>query len=164
MGWVVSTPVIGVQPIATTSTTQNHPLGFEVEAYHETYRGGTFVYAKGVASTAVGSAVLISPDDYSTTLLNADDIGPVGFAMSANVANQYGWYQRRGKAVGKVLASFADNGRVYATSTDGSVDDAVVDGDLVHNCLGASAIDTPSTGLAELEIDRPYCDDIAGND
>lgn len=79
--------------------------------------------------------------------------------MSANVANQYGWYQRRGKAVAKVAASFADNGNVYATATAGTADDAIVAGDRVKGAVGASAIDTPSTGLAEMEIDNPFMDD-----
>ena len=37
---------------------------------------------------------------------------------------------------------------------------AVVDGDMVHLAKGASAVDTPSAGLAEFEISRPYTDDI----
>jgi hypothetical protein len=77
--------------------------------------------------------VTYSQDDYSTALLAANAIGPVAFAMSANVASQYGWYQVYGKAVGKVLASFADNANCYATATAGSIDDAVVAGDLVKN-------------------------------
>jgi len=81
--------------------------------------------------------------------------------MSVNVANSYGWYQISGKAVGKCLASYADNGLVYATATAGSIDDAVVAGDRVKKAIGASAIGTPSTGLAEFEIDRPFMDDAA---
>lgn len=154
--------VIGTQPIDETSTVQNHPLGTVVEALDvasTAYGAGRFIYLLGVASTAVGSVVLYNADDFSTTLLAANDIGPVAVAMSANVANQYGWYQRTGKAVGKVLASFADNGNGYATATAGSVDDAVVAGDRVKNMRGASAIDTPSTGLAELEVHYPFMDD-----
>jgi hypothetical protein len=155
----VVSQLIGVQPISETSTTQNHPLGTVVQAVDATYGAGEFIYLEGVASTAVGSAVLYSEDDFSTSLLAANDIGQVAFAMSANVADQYGWYQIKGKAVGKVAASFADNGNVYSTATAGTVDDAVVAGDRVKRCKGASAIDTPSTGLAELEIDRPFVDD-----
>ncbi len=81
--------------------------------------------------------------------------------MSANVASQYGWYQVRGKAIGKALASYADNALVYATATAGSVDDTAVSGDRVKKALGASAVDTPSTGLAEFEIDRPFMDDAS---
>lgn len=150
---------LGWQAIATTSTTQKHPLGTIIRAYDETYGSGEFIYLKGVASTAVGSWVLYNSDDGSTSLLAANDIGPVAIAMSANVASQYGWYQISGKAVGKVLAGFVDNANVYATATAGSVDDAVVAGDRVKNAKGASAIDTPSTGLAEMEISRPWMDD-----
>lgn len=164
MGWVITNPIIGSQPIEDTSATKStaHSLGDEVQASHPDYGTATFVYAKGVASTVVGSWAVLSADDWTTALLNADDIGPVGIAMSANVAGQYGWYARKGKVQGQAAASFADNGRVYATATDGVVDDAVVDGDLVHNARGASTI--VGAGLADFEIDRPYCDDIASND
>lgn len=135
------------------------PLGTIVRATDSTYGAGEFIYLKGLAATAVGTWVTFNADDYSTTLLAANAIGPVGVAMSANVASQYGWYQISGKAIGKALASYADNGLVYATATAGSIDDAVVAGDRVKNALGASAVDTPSTGLAEFEIQRPWMDD-----
>jgi hypothetical protein len=35
----------------------------------------------------------------------------------------------------------------------------VVAGDRVKNAKGASAVGTPSAGLAEFEIDRPFVDD-----
>jgi hypothetical protein len=151
--------IIGLQPIANTETTQLHPLGLVVDAIDPTYGPGKFIYLKGVASTAVGSFVLYNQDDYTTSLLAANDIGQVAIAMSANVASQYGWYQISGKAVGKVLAGFVDNANVYGTATAGSVDDAVVAGDRVKCCKGASAIGTPSAGLAEFEINFPFVDD-----
>jgi hypothetical protein len=150
------------QAIADTSTTQKHALGKIVRAKDiasTAYGEGEFIYLKGVASTAVGSWVTYNMDDGSTTLLAANAIGAVGVAMSANVANQYGWYQINGKAVGLCLASYADNGLVYATATAGSVDDAVVAGDRVKNAIGASAIGTPSGSFAEFEINRPWMDD-----
>lgn len=161
MAYIISTipQAVGSQAIDTTSTTQQHPLGTRVRAVDPTYGEGEFIYLKGVASTAVGSWVKYSQDDNSTSLLAANDIGPVAVAMSANVASQYGWYQIFGKAVGKVLTGFVDNANVYATATAGSVDDAVVAGDRVKNCVGASAIGTPSTGLAEFEIQYPVMDD-----
>ena len=61
-----------------------------------------------------------------------------------------------GKGVGKALASFADDANVYGTATAGSVDDAIVAGDRVQRCKGASAVDTPSTGLAEFEMFYPF--------
>ena len=147
------------QPIADTSTTQKHRLGFRVKCHDATYGEGEFIYLQGVASTAVGSWVTFNLDDGTTALLAANAIGPVAIAMSANVASQYGWYQIYGKAVGKALTGFVDNANAYATATAGSVDDAVDAGDLVKNAKGASAVDTPSSGLAEFEIQYPFMDD-----
>lgn len=149
------------QEIADTSTTQLCPLGLIINAQDDTYGVGEFIYLKGVASTAVGSWVTFNSDDYSTALLAANAIAPVAVAMSANVAGQYGWYQISGKAVGKALTGYVDNALVYATATAGSVDDAVVVGDRVKNALGASAVGTPSSGLAEFEIQRPWMDDAS---
>lgn len=150
---------IGLQAIAATSTTRNHPIGKIIRAKDPTYGEGEFIYLAGVASTAVGSWVTYNLDDGSTALLAADAIGPVAVAMSANVASQFGWYQISGKAVGKALTGFVDNANVYGTATAGSIDDAVVSGDRVKNAKGASAVGTPSTGLAEFEISRPFVDD-----
>ena len=144
------------QAIADTSTSVEVPKGTIVRALDPTYLAGEFIYLTGVASTVVGSIVVYSPDDFTTALSTANAIGPVAVAMSINVASQYGWYQIGGKAVGKVLSGFADNGDCYLTATAGSIDDADVAGDFVSNMLGASAIGTPSSGLAELEIWRPF--------
>lgn len=160
MAYVLLTAApIGAQPIATTDTVQNHPLGTIVTAYDPTYGAGEFIYLKGLAATAVGSWVTYNMDDGTTTLLAANAIGPVAVAMSANVASQYGWYQVQGKAVGLCLTGFLDNANVYATATAGSVDDAVVAGDRVKGAVGASAIGTPAAGQAEFEIARPFMDD-----
>ena len=159
MAYFIINGLIGAQKIEDTSTTALHPLGTRVRAVDPTYGEGEFIYLSGVASTAVGSWVTFNQDDNSTTLLAANAIGPVAVAMSANVANQYGWYQIYGKAIGLCLTGFLDNANVYATATAGSVDDAVVAGDRVKNCKGASAIGTPAAGQAEFEIEFPVMDD-----
>jgi hypothetical protein len=159
MTFFVTDPRLGMQAIAETSTTQNHPLGTRVQAVDSTYGAGEFIYLSGAASTGIGEWVTFNQDDNSTTLLAANAIGPVAVSMSANVANQFGWYQIYGKAVGKALTGFADNANVYATATAGSVDDAVVAGDRVKSAKGASAVGTPSAGLAEFEIQYPLMDD-----
>lgn len=161
--WVFVDQQLGMQAIDETSTTQNHPLGKRMKAKHNTYGEGEFLYAKGVASTVLGSWVVFSPDDWSTTLAVANAVGLLGVAMSANVASQYGWYQVFGKCpLGLCLASFADNGDVYLTSTAGSVDDADVAGDYVRGALGASARDT-LTGGAEFELWYPQVADGKDN-
>jgi hypothetical protein len=164
--WAPIENLIGLQNIADTETTQRHPLGMVIRAQDTDFgaaandRGmGEFIYLKGVASTVVGSWVLYNPDDYSTSLLAANDIGSVAIAMSANVAGGFGWYQIKGKAVGLCLTGFVDNANVYGTATAGSIDDAIVAGDRVKNAKGASAIGTPAAGQAEFEIDRPFVDD-----
>lgn len=150
------------QAIADTSTTQLLPLGtrvLAVDTASTAYGEGEFIYLKGVASTVVGSVVTFAQDDHSTALLVANAIGPVATAMSICVASEFGWYQIYGKAVCKGLASLADNANVYGTATAGSVDDTPVAGDRVQNAKTASALDTPSTGLAELEIYYPFVND-----
>lgn len=163
MAYTITNHLVGVQAIADTSTTQRHPLGMIVQAYDPTYGSGEFIYLLGVASTVVGDAVNYSLDDGATIRLVANSIGPVGVAMSANVASQYGWYQISGKAVVKA-GTVADNANVYISGTAGTLDDAVVDGDMVHLAKFASADGTPSAGFAEIEISRPYTDDITTND
>lgn len=134
-------------------------LGDIVKAVDPTYGVGEFIYLKGLDSTAVGTWVTYNQDNNSTTLLAANAIGPVAVAMSASVTGKYGWYQISGKAIGKALTGYADDALVYATATAGSVDDTVVAGDRVKNAKGASAVGTPSAGLAEFEIQRPWMDD-----
>jgi hypothetical protein len=159
MAWKITSNDLGFPRITDTDTTAKVALGRIVQAADPTYGSGEFIYLLGVASTAAGSWVTYNGDDFSTALLAADAIGPVAVAMSANVASQYGWYQIAGKAVGKALTGYLDNALVYATATAGSVDDAVVAGDRVKNAKGASAVGTPSAGLAEFEIQRPWVDD-----
>lgn len=146
------------QPITDSSGMARHALGTIVRAKDPVYGAGEFIYLKGVASTVTGSVVVYNPDDFSTSLLVANDIGGVAVAMATSVASQFGWYQIQGKAVVKAGA-VADNGNVYATATPGQVDDAVVAGDRVKNAKFASADGTPSAGFAECEIWRPFMDD-----
>ena len=159
MVWHVRDEYIGAPVITDTDTVAKVPLGTRLHAYDPTYGDGEFIYLKGVASTVAGSWVTFLQDDNSTVLLAANAIGPVAIAMSANVTNQYGWYQIYGKAVGLALTGYLDNALVYATATAGSVDDAVVAGDRVKLAIGASAVGTPSAGFAEFEIQYPFMDD-----
>ncbi len=168
MVFVPTTPNLGMQPIAETRAAQSSAgpggrrpgpdLGKIISAVDPTYGNGEFIYLLGVASTVVGSAVIYNPDDYSTTLAVADAIGPVAIAMSANVASQYGWYQIQGKGVAKA-GTVVDNANVYLTATPGQLDDAVVAGDRLKGAKWASADGTPSAGLAEIELWRPFVED-----
>jgi hypothetical protein len=150
----VSPQLAGIQAIANTDTVQNHALGFQVLATDPTYGTGEFVYLKGVASTAVGSVVIYDQYAGTTTLTVAGSRGPVAVAMSANVANQYGWYQVTGAAVTK-CGTVAANTPQYVTATAGSTDDAVVAGDKIDSFVSKTANGTPSAGLLIAQIARP---------
>lgn len=167
MVWSIVSPQIAkYQAITDTSTTKQHDLGLEVQAFDESGVQGTctFVYCLGVASTIATDWVVIG-EDFATARLTADLKGPVGVAMSANVASQYGWYQRVGKAIGGSGGAIVDGAAVYATGAGavGTVDDAVVDGDMVHNAFARSTIGGAAI-TGQFQIDRPYVDDIASND
>ena len=101
MAYIISTPLVGAQPIAVTSTTALHPIGTIVRAVDPTYGEGEFIYLTGVASTAVGSIVTYNTSSGTTALapVGTNKPQPVAVAMSANVASQYGWYQIAGIAV-----------------------------------------------------------------
>ena len=137
------------------------PLGTIVRAQDASLGSGHFVYLKGVASCVEGSFITYKAKDRTAVLLAANAIGAAGIAMAAvDAATKFGWFQIEGKAVGKVAAGFADNGLVYATATAGTADDAAVAGDRVKNALGASAIDTPVTGQAYIDLyPFPFIDD-----
>lgn len=156
-------PAIGEVVTTASYIGAKVPYGTIITAVDPTYGSGEFIYLKGVANTARGTWVTYNGDDFSTTRLAANAIGPVAVAMAATVASTEGWYQISGKAVGLALSGYLDNALVYATATAGSVDDTVVAGDRVKNALGASAVDTPSTGLAEFEIQRPWMDDATAS-
>lgn len=138
---------------ATLDTTAQHAVGIRAQDAS----GNEYVYALGVASTAANSWVTFD-EALATTLAVADGQGRVGIAMAAIVASTYGWYQIYGSGTGKVLTGFADNGKVYLTSTAGSVDDTDVSGDVVIGAIGRSAI---SSGVATMELNYPIVMDLA---
>lgn len=164
MAYSINNPSLGYPAIGDVIEDANGyvegpALGTIVTADDPTLGAGEFIYLAGLASTAEGSVVVYNASDYSTKLAVADDIGPIAIAVAATVANTKGWYQIGGKGVAKVAASFADNANCYLTATDGTIDDAVVAGDYIFGMKGASAIDTPSTGLAYVEMQRPFVKD-----
>lgn len=160
MAWKITDPEIGIQPITETSTTQKHSLGKKITAYDSTYGEGEFIYCVGVANTAVGCAVTINPYGHTTALTDTDVadtlIGPIGIAMSANVASQYGWYQIRGTGIALGAASLADNQKVFPTATAGTLDDSGTGGQQLIGAKTGSALDTPASGQFLIELSYPW--------
>lgn len=162
--WKIAENRVGQTLIQGVDSVQAVPLGTRVRAFDASYGAGEFIYLKGVTDCAVGSVVLIAPDDWSTSLAAANDVGKLAVAVAAVDADtKFGWFQVYGKGAAKVLASFADNGDCYLTATAGSVDDADVAGDYIRGMKGASAIGTPSAGLAEVELGYPEVADGKDN-
>lgn len=157
MSYTISNPQLGLQPIAVTSTAQNHPLGTIVRAVDPTYGEGEFIYLQGVASTAVGDVVSYNSTQGATVRWagTANEGRPLAVAMSANVANQYGWYQISGNAVANISGTVAAGDKVYwqATATTSSTG---VNGKQVLGAIAAGANGTPATGQAVINIDRPH--------
>jgi len=152
--WYFLEQYSGEQQIEDTSTTQNHTLGHTVQAKHATYGVATFIYLKGVASTAAYNVVVFDLKAGTTTRAVAGSRGPAAVAMSANVANQYGWYMIEGSAI-ITCGTVAADKPLYATATAGTVDDAVVSGDMILGMVSKTANGTPAAGQLVAQIARP---------
>lgn len=152
-----ATPQLGLQAIATTSTTQQHPLGTMVRAVDPVYGEGQFIYLAGLASTAAGDVVIYDPKLATTTRAVAATRGPVAVAMSANVASQYGWYQVFG--AGPVNTASAGTGAANALlQTSATAGQATVSGTSAQKIDGAickSAQDGPGSGFTVVLLDFP---------
>ena len=142
------------QKIDETSTTPLITIGTIISAEDPVYGEGEFIYLKGLASTAIGEAVIYDQYANTTTRAVSGSRGPVAFAMSANIANQYGWYQIRGAVVAKSNTAVA-NVRPYATATAGTIDDAVSATNAIDGAVYRTADGNPSAGFATLQINNP---------
>jgi hypothetical protein len=142
----------GAQAIADTSTLQKHPLGTCVRGYDPTYGEAEFIYLKGVAATIVGDCVTFDQKNGATVRTVAASKGPCAIAMSANVANQFGWYCLRGAVPAKVAAAVVAGTIPYVTATAGSIDDAVTANQAVGGALFTSA---DSGGFADVQLSYP---------
>ena len=159
--WIPVDGRVGMQPIADADTVQNHPFGTIVRCKDigtTAYGEGEFIYVKGVSSGATKAWAGYRSKAGLTTLAVADGNYSIGVMMSAlDATTKFGWLQIKGRAIGKCLTSFADNGVVYLTSTAGSIDDASVIGDVVHGAIGRNGGTVTVGDLAgEFEINRPY--------
>lgn len=150
----VPTDVIGLNAqITDHTTTQQHPINHRVKCRDTSSndRGfADFVYLKGVASTVAGDLVIFEGNG-TTIRAAARGEGPCAVAMSACVANEYGWYQLTGRAI-ITAGTVADNAQLYLTATAGSVDDAHVAGDGI---LGARSDGATDTGQILATINYP---------
>lgn len=155
MAFAITDDKLGTQPIGTTDTVQNLPLGTIVRAVDPTYGEGEFIYLKGVASTVVGSAV-VWDSAFQTTLAVAASRGPVGISMSQNVASQFGWYQISGIGQAISAGSVASGAALQTSATGGKIDDTITAGQFID---GAVSKGTAGAGdaLFAVGLSRPCC-------
>lgn len=183
-GWVFREPTLGQTPIAKTlaagtvaanmgtaaaGTLSSSPqaagrstpgrLGCIAKAYHPTFGEGEFIYLLGVASTVVGLMVTYNATTFQTTIrpTTAGNTGPIAIAMSANVANSYGWYQVEGLAtVLKTAVQVTPQLPVYQSGTAGRI---FVTSTAGQQILGARTANlttvTTTTSTVVVLINRP---------
>lgn len=161
MAYTPNTPEMGIQPIAQFSTTQNHPLGYTVDAYDPTLGNGTFIYLAGVASTAVGSLVTYNQLTGATTLSpnTAHLAQPLAVAMSANIViTTFGWYQVKGAAViAKTATKVSPGVALFQSGTAGSVFATATSGKELLNCVSINAATVLSAvGSITAQIAFPF--------
>jgi len=161
--WIIVDERIVTQPIDVTDTVKNHPFGTIVKAKHSTYGFGEFIYLLGVANTFAGAMVTYVASTGVTALSTTSGVAtggaPIAFAMSANVASQYGWYQIAGDVVAyRTAVKFdpANGQRVYLSGTAGRVMQTSVAGrQIIGARFAATATITATTSTAILTINRP---------
>ena len=125
--------------------------------------GNIYIYLKGIASIVAGDVVtykILSATDATIVRATAGTKGPIAVAMAAIVADKFGWFQIVGfNAAVKAISSgdAAAGGRVFLTSTAGSVDDVQVFGDEIQGMIftvqeGAGAL---GNGFAGVHLTNP---------
>lgn len=121
--------------------------------------GNEFIYLQGTASVAEKDWVVYD-ENYTTTRLTANEVGPVAIAGTAIGLGEYGWFQIYGKAQGNSDTISADSS-LYIDGTAGRVDDLGVGGDLV---IGAYSMTAAVSNVATVYITYPHVsNDIGGS-
>lgn len=162
MAFTITTQLLGAQPIAETSTTRRHPLGTIVEGTDPTLGAGEFIYLLGLAGTVAGLGVTYTARTGVTALGTTSGVveggAPFAVAMSANVANQYGWYQIGGDTtvLKTAVAITPATVKVYLSATAGRLMPTSVAG---RQILGARwghvTTVTSTTSTAIITLNRP---------
>ena len=80
---------------------------------------------------------------------------PVAFAMAANIAANYGWYQISGVAVAAATV-MAGAGVVGIGLTAGIISSSLVAGKQIVNANSLVAVGTPAAGQTLVTCNRPF--------
>lgn len=118
------------------------------------YSGNEYVYLKGVASTAIGDAVVFDEAGVTARLSTSTAVAqPVAVAMAANIlATTFSWYQIYGLATVSALTVAAD-AVLQSTATPGSVDDTATGAKTI---LGATSASATASGFITAWLNYPF--------
>lgn len=121
------------------TVTQDSSQTIALGASRQESNGNEWIYLRGTASVVAGNWVRFD-ENYTTELVNADDVGPLAIAGTAHTASTYGWFQVRGvNTQAGNNGSVAADSALYLTANDGYVDDADVAGDLISGAVSRAA-------------------------
>src|SRR3990167_7100849 len=121
--------------------------------------GNEYIYLQGVGSTAAGSWVVYN-EDRATTLIVANEVGPVAIAMAAiDATTSYGWYQIYGKNTIAKTDTVAADKPLFIDGTAGRADDAGVTGDII---VGAYSMTADTSNVATVMLTYPHISDDLG--
>jgi hypothetical protein len=172
MAYVPQTPQLGIPPIASTLASSHR--GGQVRcrrnsatsssAVDPTYRRpASSSICSASPSTVVGSVVTYNGNasgtpTYQTALASAagNKAQALAVAMSANVANQYGWYQIAGNAIVATNGTLAAGPAAVYLAGSGQLTSTQANGKQVENAINVTATGTPAANQAVVEINRPF--------
>lgn len=121
-------------------------------------RSNQYVYLQGTASIVIRDWVVYD-EDFTTTRLAPNEVGPVAIAPTAIVLGEFGWFQIYGIAQGNTDTVAADSS-LYIDGTAGRVDDLGVTGDIVLNAYSMTAA---VSNVATVNISYPsVSNDLGG--
>jgi hypothetical protein len=137
--------------LTDVDTVQKNALG----ALQEDESGNSYVYQQGIGSLAAGDFVVINGAGVVARTLNTPLSGPVGVAMAAILANQFGWFQRRGvtAATTNIATDNAGNGKaLFLSSSAGRATTTAAAGCAI---LGAWAYGNPASNVGPALLSWP---------
>ena len=152
----------GAPAITNHDTSAKVPLGTIVKGYDPTYGEAEFIYLLGVGSTEVGFMVIYNATTYQTALVtvtNGKGKGnPVGIAMAATVAAEYGWYQISGNAViKKTTVAALPQVPIFISATTGRMKTLLSAGQQILGAQTANLTTVVSTtSTVVVTINRPH--------
>lgn len=145
MAYVVNEPRVGVQPLATVSTTQKHPIGDRVKGYDSaaSHEEAWFVYAQASVALLQYDAAWIKDNGKAIKTNEAayKNPGMIAFPQVAFAADEFGWMCISGAPLVRLTSSTEKDVPLYVNASDGVLSGATSSAQV----LGLSAVTSVTT-------------------